>query len=697
MPIPRINKQAQFQAPKVAEGKAVDASKQIAQAYEPAFHTLDLLNQTTDSVLKFSVAEQRATASYNAQNAINEYIEGINQLDRQFQTYTYEEAQKQLPKYYEQAQALHNKFVQSIDNINVTDIRENYRQQVNNFNIKQKEQTEAFVYKQKKIAEQQTLQNGLTLQEDLAARSVNPYASAEDNYLAFTSVLAKGLGDIENDGLLNYKPKEVVEVEKQEFIGKAFAKAALEMSTRVDTSISDDPYKGTRDFIYSMRGQVPEDVWKNVARTYEKQSLDLAFNKDPEKFVKDGKFNDSSARIYAPNLTAQERAKHIKDIQDATAANGNINDGILAAELQETLIEGIRKDLQDSGYYTKGLWDIDNAVDEWSDSDFEKRRNQKGSYTKLFDSVRTLEGLLNGDFYYNGLTKEYIPASNSINGQAMERQGYRKVSLQPADTATKNKYKSTLKKLQEELGQMSYNGKLDDAEYTSGLFAISPSMDLDVSTFLYQYNYNNTKVGFIQGLGNKITGKPRELGMSSDMMYRGTKTLQNNIAEAKKKINDYRIQNKLPVLNDNIYNKSTYELIQYFDDLTQSEPIKYIGNDGKEHKVDYWQVFEQAFASALPQQFQPSAINALKSGISSQSPSQNYSDFNNADTQLRQLTMARDFFYAREENAKRNAKTFKRGLPSGFLGTESIFNPLKVSVTDRPKIFKSFADNIIED
>lgn len=648
MPIPRINKQVQFQAPKSAEGKAVDASKQIAQAYEPALNTVKLLNEAGNSALKFAIAQSRADAQYNAQNALNEYIEGINALDLEFQKYTYEEAQKQLPNYYSQAQKLHNKYVQSIDNIDVTDIREQYRQQVNSFNIKQKEKVELYAYSQKKEAQKQTFEKSQDREAEQASRAVNPYASGEENLETFTSALNIGYADADLYGADNFEPEEVIRARKQQFAGKAFENAVANIASGVDFNKSDNPYQNVLEFITAMRGKVPEDVWQKVANTYEKQSLNLAFAKNPSDFRVSNNpnmFNDKKAYPFAPHLSKWERWKHLKDVSDGTAANGNLQDGELSTQLKNMLDSAMSQNLKEAGYFTKDLIKYDNTVSVYEDSESEKRRKQRGSYSKVKSVVETLENIMNGNFWFNG----QVIADSSMSEQEKINNGFRLISVKPADKEELKKYEDTYNNLKYILGEMTYNGTVDDSEYTTSLDAIKPPMILDIETFMYQYNYEKTKTGWFEKAKRFIRREPlRDIGMSPDLMYRSTKTLQNKFSEAVKGINDYRVSNGMKALDNSIYNKSTYELIQYFDNLSNIEAINYTDKNGKNF-TDYWQIFEDAFATALGTALPPETIKEMSGSTLTQSPSQNYYDYNGSTKQGRQITLARDFFTQREK------------------------------------------------
>lgn len=82
MPIPVSKKQTQFQAPKVAEGQAVDVSKQVAQAYQPVIDMISNIQKSGNAAVQFfkerEIAESKNTidiANTNLNERLNE-IEG---------------------------------------------------------------------------------------------------------------------------------------------------------------------------------------------------------------------------------------------------------------------------------------------------------------------------------------------------------------------------------------------------------------------------------------------------------------------------------------------------------------------------------------------------------------------------------------------------------------------------------------------
>lgn len=84
MPIPLSKQQAQFQAPKVAEGKATDLSKEIAQAYAPVIDIIKDLKTVGDSAVKF-FKEREIADSKNSLDIINTQLQNeLTEIKKQY-------------------------------------------------------------------------------------------------------------------------------------------------------------------------------------------------------------------------------------------------------------------------------------------------------------------------------------------------------------------------------------------------------------------------------------------------------------------------------------------------------------------------------------------------------------------------------------------------------------------------------------
>ena len=361
MPIPQSDLQKQVKTPNVATGQALDASDMIKQAMAPAFNTINKLNNVGNQLQKFEVAQQRADSQQQAQDAMNAYLAGREQLDTQLHQKTLNDAVAFRDKYYQEADVMHQKFLSQIAAIKDADIRENARQRINSYNMNAASQTEAYVFGQDDKAKDLSLKTSKQNSANIAATSVSPLLKNDTNIAAFDMAVADGANDIVNRYTQKGAPAEVITAAVQEFQYKAAEQAAQTLAAD-----SSNGYGSVLNFIYGLGASNSlqhADIVK-LARKYEDQQLDYEFAKDPEKFRMVGdKYNEALAKQLAPNLTPLERYNKLKLLSATKAANGSLSAGQYGAvaETDRAFKDYLITDMANKGL--AGLLDKKDIVD----------------------------------------------------------------------------------------------------------------------------------------------------------------------------------------------------------------------------------------------------------------------------------------------------------------------------------------------
>lgn len=361
MPIPQSDLQKQVKTPNVATGQALDASDMIKQAMAPAFNTINKLNNFGNQLQKFEIAQQRADSQQQAQDAMNAYLAGREQLDTQLHQKTLNDAVAFRDKYYQEADVMHQKFLSQIAAIKDADIRENARQRINSYNMNAASQTEAYVFGQDDKAKDLSLETSKQNSANIAATSVSPLLKNDANIAAFDVAVADGANDIVNRYTQKGAPAEVIAVAVQEFQYKAAKQAAQTFAAD-----SSNGYGSVLNFIYGLgaNGSLQHEDVVKLARKYEDQQLDYEFAKDPEKFRMVGdKYNEALAKQLAPNLTPLERYNKLKLLSAAKAANGSLSSGQLGAisQTDRAFKDYLITDMANKGL--AGLLDKNDIVD----------------------------------------------------------------------------------------------------------------------------------------------------------------------------------------------------------------------------------------------------------------------------------------------------------------------------------------------
>lgn len=361
MPIPQSDLQKQVKTPNVATGQALDASDMIKQAMAPAFNTINKLNNFGNQLQKFEVAQQRADSQQQAQDAMNAYLAGREQLDTQLHQKTLNDAVAFRDKYYQEADVMHQKFLSQIAAIKDADIRENARQRINSYNMNAASQTEAYVFGQDDKAKDLSLETSKQNSANIAATSVSPLLKNDANVAAFNVVVADGVNDIVNRYTQKGAPAEVTAMAVQEFQYKAAEQAAQTLAAD-----SSNGYGTVLNFIYGLgaSNSLQHSDMVKLARKYEDQQLDYEFAKDPEKFRMVGdKYNEALAKQLAPNLTPLERYNKLKLLSATKAANGSLSSGQYGAiaETDRAFKDYLITDMANKGL--AGLLDKNDIVD----------------------------------------------------------------------------------------------------------------------------------------------------------------------------------------------------------------------------------------------------------------------------------------------------------------------------------------------
>ena len=361
MPIPQSDLQKQVKTPNVATGQALDASDMIKQAMAPAFNTINKLNNFGNQLQKFEVAQQRADSQQQAQDAMNAYLAGREQLDTQLHQKTLNDAVAFRDKYYQEADVMHQKFLSQIAAIKDADIRENARQRINSYNMNAASQTEAYVYDQDYKAKDQSLETSKKNSANIAATSVSPLLKNDANIAAFDMAVADGVNDIVNRYTQKGASAEVITAAVQEFKYKAAEQAAQTLAAD-----SSNGYGSVLNFIYGLgaNNSLQHADMVKLARKYEDQQLEYEFAKDPEKFRMVGdKYNEALAEQLAHNLTPLERYNKLKLLKEAKAANGSLSAGQYGAiaETDRAFKDYLITDMANKGL--AGLLDKKDIVD----------------------------------------------------------------------------------------------------------------------------------------------------------------------------------------------------------------------------------------------------------------------------------------------------------------------------------------------
>lgn len=370
MAIPRINKQVQFNAPKVAQGQAVDASKEIAQVYAPVYQILKDIQSSGNTAMQFfkerQIAESKNTIdilstqlNQELSNIQGEYQAkvGQDQLDYYNGTGKYK-GQMSVPDkvsaaYKKATEGTRDVKTDYLANYFVRDLDEQQSQTLANFYAssemtkrKVQEENNAVQIAQDSSNIQQYIANAtnealLKYQNDLRMIGEDPdnslHTLAKRNYLE--RIYGKNVqkGEIDKNSIY-YKAKKMMaetaskQMQNDIVQGKSIMVARYNqqmlnaanlknIGSEMLKTLPVDNFKETNgfvdDFVSGFSDMVTHEQLSNIKHDILLEGLNLATVTSPMQFInEDGTINTKAIdEVAEGKLTQTERTKVISEFQ----------------------------------------------------------------------------------------------------------------------------------------------------------------------------------------------------------------------------------------------------------------------------------------------------------------------------------------------------------------------------------------------
>ena len=312
MPIPLAQRQEFFKAPKVDTAKAVDPSQYmqgIAQAQMGAFQSVGKAAQTA---MKVGLMQAQADEEQAAQDLFNKYIIDCNEEDLELSKHKNKDAVDYMRDHYYQNR--NKSYAEALNRLNAIpnqQVREKYRQMMNEQNIKRHLKAQEYLFEEKTQWRHDTLATTQSLLSQEAHKSMLA-GKADYNKTALDSSFEEAAiatrDSLKQDGYDDL----YIDYQLRDLRNKFLVDAAEALSTRPDCGLRD-----ATQLIHKYKGSINEDDYLKIARHYEEQYMRLTYADDPEKMITNGKYDDHKAFNYAPNLTEWERKQIVGSVKDS--------------------------------------------------------------------------------------------------------------------------------------------------------------------------------------------------------------------------------------------------------------------------------------------------------------------------------------------------------------------------------------------
>ena len=235
---------------------------------------------------------------------------------------------------------------------------------------------------------------------------------------------------------------ETAKIKASDDVNKTILNIANSMSNQVDRA-GFDPYADVHSFLEYSKQFMDYESWYKAITDIEKERLALAFDKDPESFRKNGKFNDEKAAELAPFMHTEPRRQYLRQVAAGNAANGGAG-GAEVVEANNLYLRNLREKFTDIGMQAL----FDEILPEYAlKTDIADKKSQEKRFdkmfrdnpSKLFDLMTELYNYNRGVISYNAQIQSAVIPSGDTESKQLEKSGYVTLSLKGQNTPETNR------------------------------------------------------------------------------------------------------------------------------------------------------------------------------------------------------------------------------------------------------------------
>lgn len=315
----------------VAEGRAVDASKQISSMFND-------VSQFLSNRAEFEQRQKDRDDMMLAMKAENDYTNKIALLNQELSQFSGEELEAHKEAYKQRAWFLHDKYLQRISVIRDSYIKEKSRAKINTFNTENKVRYEMVFYKNQKDMFMDSYRRNMKEDNENAASYIT--GNLDYDVATLKNVVDEKIKKISEVGAKDGWTKEETRDEIQAQIGEFVKISAEKLATSQDFENGGfEAYRPVLDYIQNAfeNGYLTHEQYAEISRPYEKHAVELetrmmaaeAYKKKKipgyvSVLSKNGDVNKAfleRVKGFTPNLRPEERYKFIKDMAGIAFAN----------------------------------------------------------------------------------------------------------------------------------------------------------------------------------------------------------------------------------------------------------------------------------------------------------------------------------------------------------------------------------------
>ena len=317
MPIPILDLQKEIRTPKAAEGVAPNFAKYLEAPIRAAEDALNSLAKVGENFTNVKQKEALSLDMDKANRALNDYYQGMTDLNAERDSLTGDKAVEFEAKYKERAEKLLTQVSGSANEIKNHNVKQKLINDLNNFNATNRANTRAFFDKENKWVKNQNF--AAAKQKELrlfaAGQLKGPSGEAVSDV---DTLMLKAEADFYANNRMNGVPDAVTNEQVMAYNGQLVDAAARNM-VNASVKIGDSkPYRGAIRFIEKYEGKIDTATFNKIITQYEMEELgvEVAY-KSSDFFNSDGSPKESVIHQYGRHLTPYQRTKFLQTLKNS--------------------------------------------------------------------------------------------------------------------------------------------------------------------------------------------------------------------------------------------------------------------------------------------------------------------------------------------------------------------------------------------
>lgn len=383
MVTPTTNQQRQVQAPNVARGKVFDNSEAIRNSFKNTLQTLKGIENAGNAYLKYQRMQDMADDELRKNQLYTAYSEQMSALNTELSTKRGVQAEEFRQKYQQKASQIHNELLAGLGTIRNHGVREDLRNQINSFNVKNSENSTIFFERAKMEVEEESFNAAQKTLSDNSYELISG-SSVDDFIRSGNDIMAQGEMAISKHAFTQGWTAERTRMEADNFRANVIANGARKMATLQDWERGGFvSLQHVFDYIKQNENKITATAANNLYKEYEQKGLSVEVRGVINQIVKpNGTIDYSLIKTKTPHLSYDERLALIDSLVDSNKKGLSAGEAVDQAYLEETAWDQTVTELNNVGL--DHLLPQERRVSRLYSADTEASKEFKAEQARIF-------------------------------------------------------------------------------------------------------------------------------------------------------------------------------------------------------------------------------------------------------------------------------------------------------------------------